>query len=157
MAKFRKKRERASQSSMFYAIRTRSRGSRRFRQIATHPATFIAGCALVLAVAVWLLLSLIIPPPPPKQEPAQNTFGKVAGEIDTKTDETFKPDVKEIMLRVRKIGDPVIYGDEAIFAGGTDSAGNPKLRTVYHYDLKTKADKQLSQIVLQNDDIMNLT
>lgn len=147
----------ASGNPMFYAINTRSRGVKRLKQILTTPAAFVVGGAVVLGLAIWLVAALVFPAPEPEQGPASNTFGYIAGEITAKVDESFKPDVKEIMLRVKKIGDPVIYGGEAIFAGGMDSAGNPKLRTVYHYDLKENVDKgALSEIVLQNDDLMNL-
>lgn len=156
MVRLFKRRSKQDQSSLFYPIRMRSRGIKRVKQLLAHPAAFFAICGLVLVLAVWAIIAWIVPPPAPDKKPAKNTFGSFIGEVDTRIDESFAPDVKEIMLRVKKIGDPVIYGDEAIFAGGTDSAGNPKMRVVYHYDLKTKADSTLSQIVLQNDDIMNL-
>ena len=142
---------------MFYAINTPKRGVKRLKQILLTPVAFVVGGVILTGLAIWLLAALVFPAPEPDQQPAKNTFGYIPGEITSKVDESFKLDVKEIMLRVRKIGDPVINGSEAIFAGGMDSAGNPKLRTVYYYDLKKNVDKgAMSEIVLQNDDLMNL-
>ena len=155
MAKLFGRHRKASGNPMFYSIRTRSRGAKRLRHLLSTPATLVAGGVIVLGLAAWLVIDLVFPAPE-IQPPAPNTFGYIIGEISPEIDEAFRPDVKEIMLRVRKIGDPVINGGEAIFAGGTDSAGNPKLRTVYYYDLKKKTDRPLSEIVLQNDDLMNL-
>lgn len=156
MARWFSKQKRSQGGTIFYDINIRSRGLKRIKQILTHPIAFFSGAAVLGIGLIWLLVSLVSPAAEPEATPALNRLGNVAGTVTAEVDTSFSPEVREIMLRVRKIGDPVISGDEALFAGGTDSAGNPKLRTVYHYDLINNVDSTVTDIVLQNDDILNL-
>lgn len=148
------KRKDLKDSTLFYDIEVKDSGFIKIKRALTTPAAFFVGC-LILVVAI--VAGIIIATTPPVDEIEQNSVLFNSTEpIEIQDVSDFNITEREIMLRVRKIGDPYVYGDEALFAGGTDSAGNPKLRAVYHYDFNTNVDSTVSQIILQNDDIMNI-
>ncbi len=137
MAKLFGRHRKASGNPMFYSIRTRSRGAKRLRQLLSTPATLVAGGVIVLRPRG-------LARDRPGLSRARNPAAR-AQHVRLYHRRNKPGDRRNVQAgregdhaEVRKIGDPVINGGEAIFAGGTDSAGNPKLRTVYYCDLKKK-------------------
>lgn len=116
----------------------------------------IVASAIILGLFIVFLIAYpLFIRPYYQQKSQQQATNTSIGQQDNAIRPPLIDTVQEYLFKIRYINQPVKYGDEIICTGGSDSAGNPKLASLYLYNINDRDNNAIvSEIKCQNDHLL---